>query len=411
MVTRRTGPIYLAPTLESACNSKKPQTVLVTGIETTRCRKTLPKRIKAIAVFGMAALAVATPILTPAQVAAAEPQIITQNGTSETRALFANLKILAKDHVMMGQHRSYDMGVHGGKGRSDMQVATGSHPAVVSFDLGGGRRLAPIAEHAIYHFKQGGLVSFSAHQVNPVTGGRYNDLSQNPVRQVLQVGSDAHKTYTRRLRDYALLLNSLEVDGVKIPIVWRPLHENNGGWFWWGSKNCTPQEYKDLWKLTVEYMRDAMQVNNVLWAYSPSRPTTREIYLDRYPGDDYVDIIGFDHYIMKDKSENFVKSAEVVATLARERGKVAACTESGVQEGFQKTKRSDWFTRTWLSPLQSNSAAKELAWILLWSPGRSHFTYENGSNSHVYDDFIRFTEDEMVLLLNDLKNVPSLYAR
>ena len=75
-----------------------------------------------------------------------------------------------------------------------------------------------------------------------------------------------------------------------IPVIFRPFHELNGSWFWWGGKNCTPEEIKQLYRFTVAYLRDQKNVHNLLYAYNTDRFTTKEDYLERYPGDEWVDI-------------------------------------------------------------------------------------------------------------------------
>lgn len=75
------------------------------------------------------------------------------------------------------------------------------------------------------------------------------------------------------------------------PVTFRPFHEMNGGWFWWGKENITPQQYIKLYRLLVDRIRNA-GVDNVVYVWSP------DTYCDTtyYPGDDYVDIAGLDVY-------------------------------------------------------------------------------------------------------------------
>ncbi len=74
-------------------------------------------------------------------------------------------------------------------------------------------------------------------------------------------------------------------------------HEHTGAWFWWGgSEQCTPEEYKQLWTMTVDHLRNKKNVHNLLYAYSPSETKDETEFLERYPGDEYVDIVGYDCY-------------------------------------------------------------------------------------------------------------------
>ena len=76
-----------------------------------------------------------------------------------------------------------------------------------------------------------------------------------------------------------------------IPVIWRPLHEAAGGWFWWGAKGAAP--CKALWKLMFDRLVNYNGLNNLIWVWTTN---TNSDALDWYPGDDYVDVIGMDIY-------------------------------------------------------------------------------------------------------------------
>lgn len=96
--------------------------------------------------------------------------------------------------------------------------------------------------------------------------------------------------YNQMIADIDFVANQLKVlknDGV--PVVWRPLHEAAGGWFWWGAKGAAP--CKKLWQVMYDRMVNYHGLNNLIWVW------TREPGDDAwYPGDQYVDIIGRDIY-------------------------------------------------------------------------------------------------------------------
>ena len=82
-----------------------------------------------------------------------------------------------------------------------------------------------------------------------------------------------------------------------VPVLWRPYHEMNGDWFWWGKSHCTPDEFRALWKFTVSYLRDTAAVHNFIYAFSPDNRFNSEAeFLERYPGDEWVDMVGMDNY-------------------------------------------------------------------------------------------------------------------
>ncbi len=96
--------------------------------------------------------------------------------------------------------------------------------------------------------------------------------------------------------DYALLLTDIDMVAGElrkladwgIPVLWRPLHEAEGGWFWWGAKG--PKPFLQLWRLLHDRLTNVDGLHNLIWVYTGTANS------DWYPGDDVVDIIGIDEY-------------------------------------------------------------------------------------------------------------------
>jgi mannan endo-1,4-beta-mannosidase len=95
--------------------------------------------------------------------------------------------------------------------------------------------------------------------------------------------------------EYSLLLRDIDAIAVQlqkiasnnIPVLWRPLHEASGGWFWWGAKG--PGPFKQLWRLLFNRLTVYNNLHNLIWVCTNEDP-------DWYPGNDVVDIIGVDAY-------------------------------------------------------------------------------------------------------------------
>lgn len=100
--------------------------------------------------------------------------------------------------------------------------------------------------------------------------------------------------------DYQLLLRDIDAIGVQlkkfqdagVPVIWRPLHEAQGGWFWWGAHG--PTAFKQLWRLTHDRLTNHHGLHNLIWEFTSSAAEGN--HLDWYPGDDVVDMIGLDIY-------------------------------------------------------------------------------------------------------------------
>ena len=97
--------------------------------------------------------------------------------------------------------------------------------------------------------------------------------------------------------NYGLILRDIDAIAVRlkqfadadIPLLWRPLHEAAGGWFWWGARGAEP--FKELWRLLYDRLTHHHELNNLIWVYT-HEPDAAEWY----PGDDVVDIAGIDIY-------------------------------------------------------------------------------------------------------------------
>lgn len=124
---------------------------------------------------------------------------------------------------------------------------------------------------------------------------------QVDISKVLTVGSEEHNIAMRELK---LAADKLEIlANHNIPVLWRPFHEIDGGWFWWNDP-IKPENSANLWKMMYEYFVNVRQLNNLIWVYSASIADIpllqRKLY---YPGESYVDISGIDIYSVKYKTD------------------------------------------------------------------------------------------------------------
>lgn len=136
-----------------------------------------------------------------------------------------------------------------------------------------------------------GLVAISWHWRDPLTksGSFYTNETTFDVSKVSDPNSDEYKAMIVDLDTIAGYLR--EFKNANIPVLWRPLHEAAGGWFWWGAKGAAP--CKALWQLMFDRLVNYHGLNNLIWVWTTN---TSSDALDWYPGDNYVDIIGMDIY-------------------------------------------------------------------------------------------------------------------
>ena len=333
--------------------------------------------------------------------------------TAETEALLSGLSNSLSQGIMYGHHDDSVYG-HGWKfedGRSDVKSVCGDYPAVISFDLGElelGTGLSidevpfeKIRQEAVRQYERGGLVSFSWHPRNPRTGGDAWDLSDSSVVENVLPGGDCHEKFSGWLASVAEFISSVKTaDGTRVPILFRPWHEHTGSWFWWGHDLCTTEQYKALWTMTVDSLA-AHGVDNLLYAYSPgTEPTTPEEYLERYPGDEIVSVLGFDCYQFGSGSEAYTANMErmisLVETVAGEHGKIPAVTETG----YESIPDPEWWTGTLLPVLKGHT----LAYVLTWRNAHDKDTHFYGPfpGHPCEQDFVAFHDDPLTLFADDV---------
>ena len=299
--------------------------------------------------------------------------------------------------------------------RSDVKDVCGKYPAVLGLELGeielGGEKSLDavpfelIRRSALKHVERGGVVTFSWHPRNPLTGDSAWDVSSDKVVASILEGGENHAKFEGWLQILGDFFDTLrDVDGKLIPFIFRPWHEHTGSWFWWGRDLCSTKQYVALWRLTYDYMVNERGFDNILWCYSPDMTVDAGGYMERYPGDDIIDILGLDGYTYTDfeggmeaSCKHFqglmAKTLKYLTKLGRKRGKVIALTETGL-EGFDYP---TWWTEVLYPVIKDYPIAYVLTWRNAWDkPGHffgpwKGFKYE--------DDFKKFAEFEQIVLL------------
>jgi len=156
-------------------------------------------------------------------------------------------------------------------------------------DYGLGKPNYAANSHLVKYWKRGGLITVSNHPNNPHTGGNVYDRNID-IADLLQPGTTAYTRWKAELDVLAEGLKELKDNGVVV--LWRPYHEMNGRWFWWGGRDA--EDFKALWRLMYHYFTDTQGLDNLLWVYSPDHQASVTEY---YPGADYVDIVAVDVYL------------------------------------------------------------------------------------------------------------------
>ena len=373
--------------------------------------------------------------------------------TSQTRALYAYLQSLGKaNQVLFGHQNDTHKHVTAREGvYSDTKDITGSISGVVGIDslaLTGVELGLNDVEDAIAKSieisksaaAEGAIITLSTHMPNmsdekiiatPDAKRKYDfsacdfseakNLENNCAAEVLPGGKyNAQFTaYLDIIADYAL---GLQEDN--IPVLFRPFHENTGGWFWWGSATTDKETYNAMFRYTHDYL-ESRGVHNFLYVYSPNGPVSYEDYAERYPGDDYVDIVAFDYYddynsYPAEYSETFMTSLNetcaAVKRFADEHGKVAAIAETGVRvmkadgsdnEGIL-VKDNPIKGQNWYSKVNAIAAANGMPYFMVWANFSDTnfyvpYKYNDTHGQELINEFIDFYNEDSSVFADGTK--------
>jgi len=337
--------------------------------------------------------------------------LVDKQATAETAALFYNLKTLSKTKYLIGMHENEGKMLTASGNLTGQALYGTDYMFITDYLRNTGswyvNKQNEIRDKIKARYKRGEVVVMCWHYRNPIEGEPdnfywssltdANPTQQNIVPRLIPGGSH-HNRFKASLDIVADFANTLVDDnGKKIPVIFRPFHEQSGNWFWWGvPHHCTQEEYIKLWRFTVEYLRDTKGIHHFLYAYSPNGNTSNEsTFLGTYgyPGDDYADIIGVDYYFTNTTITACQGQLDLIVKLAKERKKVAAFTETGYDQD-KYAKRDDIFTALY-APLIYN---REIAFLMFWSG--DHYIPAN-----TYTNFTTYVKTPRVVTSFNMPNM------
>ena len=343
-------------------------------------------------------------------------KLVDSTATKETVTLYGNLKKLADSKIIFGHHddTAYGVGWKGNEGHSDVKDIVNSYPGLYGWDFSWAlddRWDSVFTNHPIIKlvkeaYYRGGINVFCWHYGNPVTQQNFYDTTI-AVRKIIPGGG----YYLRYLRDLDRVADFIEQlkdsTGKPIPVIFRPYHEFDGSWFWWGKHFCTREEFVQLWRTTVDYFKNKRKLKNIIYAFSPDRNFhNKKEYLDRYPGDDYVDLFGTDIYYDftpdGDGLDWITKKLIIITSLAEEKNKLAAFTETGL-EGVLNHK---WWTDRLLKAIDNDSI--KISFVMVWRNANTSHHYAPYVGDESAENFVEFGLTPKIFFEKDL---PDLYDK
>jgi mannan endo-1,4-beta-mannosidase len=237
-----------------------------------------------------------TPLAAPPPPAPVPATLTDSQATFAARALMASLVADYGKYTWSGQHETSAL--------TFIRNACGRQPVFVEGDLIDyspsrvqyGGMPAKYTENYITLDQTGYVLGFCWHWNAPTNlmntpghewwRGFYTDSTTFDVSAALANTNSAE--YALILRDIdAIAVQLKKVSSNNIPVLWRPLHEASGAWFWWGAKG--PEPFKALWRLLYDRLTTYHHLHNLIWVLTNEDPIW-------YPGNDVVDVVGVDAY-------------------------------------------------------------------------------------------------------------------
>ncbi|MGG1618181.1 glycosyl hydrolase [Paenibacillus sp. NRS-1782] len=208
-----------------------------------------------------------------------------------------------------------------------------------------------VVDSAIQWSQSGGIVAITFHQALPGKPKTWKNvqtkLSQAEFNSYITPSTPQYRQLIADIDEVALSLKTLR--DADVPVLWRPYHEMNGNWFWWGNK----QNYAQLWNVMYDRFVHVHHLDNLLWVWSPNAPNTYSTpYNGPFPGINRVDILAADIY------NNDYKASYYTGLLKLAQGKPIGIGESNILPSANVLKNQPaWaYAMTWGKELSTTNS-------------------------------------------------------
>ena len=321
----------------------------------------------------------------------AQQEPVNPKASPEARELLEYIYSISGKQTLAGQHCAPLVG--------DTRLAivhrnTGKYTPVFGQDFGfsypgywdGINYRQRIVDDAILRYRDGFIITLMWHAVRPTEDepvtfreSVQGDLSDEEWKDLVTPGTEINERWKSQVDVIAWFLKQLRY--ADVPVLWRPYHEMNGGWFWWGKKEGE-DGYKKLWQMMYERLVDFHGLDNLIWVYNTNEFKNGVDRHDTYyPGDDFVDIIATDVYTEAFDQENYDQMLELAGSKPIALGEVGNPPSLDILESQP---RWTWFMRwdegsrgiNYREVMNSEQVLSldELPWVDLKDP-KMHYPY------------------------------------
>jgi hypothetical protein len=246
---------------------------------------------------------VITCMLISVQLVSAQPrmELSNKNASRQAKALYSYLKDIYGKKMLAGQMTS-------NWGYDELKYvldSAGKLPAIRGLDFIDSAKNKDEVKYAKQWWRKGGIPTIMWHWGAPSVGSGYENAKKEiNIDRIFQEGTAEHKAFWKEMDEKADLLRKLQ--RANVPVLWRPFHELNGNWFWWGKQG--PERFKKLWRTMYDYYVHKKKLNNLIWVLC---------FMDKpdpawYPGREYVDIAGPDTYKENESRTGMFNSTKTI---------------------------------------------------------------------------------------------------
>ncbi len=298
----------------------------------------------------------------------AQNKPVNKNASKEARALLKYIYEL-DDNILSGQHcynhetdRFYDK----------VKELTGKYPAIWGTDFywsdGDVDPGIKIVDEVVKKHQQGAIITLMWHVGKPTDDAPFkwkesvqDKLSDAEWKELVTPGTKLHKRWLNQVD--ALAVHLKKIQEKNIAVLWRPYHEMNGVWFWWGNKKGK-EGYAKLWKLLYERLTEHHKINNLIWVWNANAP--RDIpkdeafdYKNFYPGHKFVDILATDVYHFDYEQKDYEQLLKLASEKPIALGEVGQLPKTNILEVQPKW---SWFMvwSGWIETANTEKRVKDV---------------------------------------------------